>query len=299
MKTNQILILLFLTGCNLPQMNNNLDIQGHRGCRGLYPENTIEGFKKALDLGVRTLEMDVVISKDNQVVISHEPFFNHEISTSPDGDTIQEIDEKKHNIYQLTYEEIADYDVGLAPHPRFPNQSKIKATKPLLSAMFESIESYKKDLGREVYYNIEIKRVEENDGIYHPPSQEFVDLVLKTIKASGCDNRVSVQCFNHETLAHVHSSYPDQQTVMLIADTITPQKHLDKLGFTPTIYSPYYELVDKELIAFCSQKNMKVIPWTVNTPEETTRLIKLEVDGIISDYPDMTIEVWEGLQLEQ
>lgn len=291
-----VFIFTIFSGCNTNHMSNNFDIQGHRGCRGLYPENTINGYIRALELGVNTLEMDVVVSKDNKVILSHEPFFNHEISSGPNNELINETNEKQHNLYHLTYDEIKTYDVGLKDHPRFPNQIKINEYKPTLAEMFEVIEKYKQKLGREIYYNIEIKRKPAQDKIYHPIVNQFVDLVMEVIIQSGCADRTSVQCFDHATLRILHDKYPDQKTVMLVEDTLSPAKHLDLLGFTPTIYSPYYQLVNPQLVSFCKEKEMRLIPWTVNDPESTLDLIHMGVDGIISDYPDMTIELWESVK---
>ena len=106
----------------------SIDYQGHRGCRGLLPENTIPAFKKALDLGVKTLEMDVVITKDKQVILSHEPWFSHEIALDPEGNPIQLETETSHRIYQMTFEETQNYDVGSKDHPRFPEQEKMEIT---------------------------------------------------------------------------------------------------------------------------------------------------------------------------
>ena len=106
-------------------MQTTFDKQGHRGCRGLMPENTIPAMLHALELNVTTLELDVVITKDKQVVLSHEPFFNHEITTKPDGALVAEAEEKSLNIYQMTFEEVKRFDVGTRPHPRFPLQKKL------------------------------------------------------------------------------------------------------------------------------------------------------------------------------
>ena len=140
------------------QFPPNFDVQGHRGCRGLLPENTIPAFIKAIDLGVTTLEMDVVFIKDLQAIVSHEPFFNHEITTKPNGTFITEAEEKSLNIYTMNYDEVAKYDVGMKPHPRFTAQEKIKASKPLLSAVIDSAEAYtKKNNLPAIHYNIETK----------------------------------------------------------------------------------------------------------------------------------------------
>src|SRR5688500_3464035 len=144
MKNNCILVaVFFFISCTPPvsmQTNSTkqipaFDKQGHRGCRGLMPENTIAAMLKAIDLGVTTLETDIAITKDKQPILSHEPFFNHEITTKPDGSFVTEAEEKSLNIYKMDYEQVKSFDVGLKPHPRFPHQQKIKAIKPLLEEM--------------------------------------------------------------------------------------------------------------------------------------------------------------------
>ena len=158
-----------------------IDVQGHRGCRGLMPENTIPAFMKAMELGVSTLELDLVISKDRQVIVSHEPFFNHEIS-SIDGKRITEEAEKTHNIYQLTREELTKYDVGLMSHQRFPDQKNIPAQKPTLVELATAVHEKCKTLKIPLpYFNVEIKRVPEQDNIFHPEAKEFAELVIAAI----------------------------------------------------------------------------------------------------------------------
>src|SRR3954471_9017628 len=120
-------VLSMLTACIFTKKTAqpmSFDWQGHRGCRGLMPENTIPAMLHAVDLGVSTLEMDAIITKDSQVILSHEPFLNHEITTKPDGTYVNESEERQLNMYQLTYDEISHFDVGMKPHPRFPEQRK-------------------------------------------------------------------------------------------------------------------------------------------------------------------------------
>ncbi len=153
-----------------------LDIQGHRGCRGLMPENTIAGFQKAVEIGVNTLEMDVVINAGNEVVVSHEPFYHQDITTMKEGSYLTKEAAKSKNIYKMTMAEMNDYDVGLKPHPRFPLQKKVRAQKPKLEDVFETFND------RQVRFNIEIKRLPEDDGIFHPHVETFVDLVVEVVK---------------------------------------------------------------------------------------------------------------------
>ncbi len=266
------------------------DKQGHRGCRGLMPENTIPGMMHALDLGVITLEMDVVVTKDKKLVLSHEPFFNHEISTNPDGSLVKETEEKGLNIFKMNYEEVKNYDVGLRPHPRFTQQQKMKVYKPLLSDLFDSVKAYAKKSNKPLpYFNIETKSLPATDNLYHPEPAEFVELLVQQIKKAGMEKQVFIQSFDFRTLQYLHKNYPGIPTVMLIEDTdkISFEDQVKKLGFYANVYSPHYSLVTAALIEKCHQHNMRIIPWTVNDKATIEKLKALGVDGIISDYPDL------------
>lgn len=267
-----------------------LDKQGHRGCRGILPENTIQACIKAIDLGVNTLEMDVVISKDNQVLLSHEPFFNHEITTLPNGEFISESEEKNHNIYSMLYSEIEKYDVGLKPHPRFQSQLKIKAHKPLLLDVIDSVEAYTKTKNKAAfYYNIETKTTPESDVLFHPEPKAFVDLLMAIIYQKGIQNRVIIQSFDVRTLQYLHQKDPAIQTALLVEpyDAKDFSNQIKNLGFMPTIYSPAQELVNLKLVQECHSKNIKLIPWTVNDSKTIRKFVAMGVDGIITDYPNL------------
>src|SRR5690349_15225141 len=266
------------------------DIEGHRGCRGLMPENTIPAMMKALELGVTTLEMDAVITKDKQVILSHEPFFNHEITTGPNGKYVTEQEERNLNIYHMTYAQTQTYDVGLKPHPRFPNQRRLKATKPLLKEVIENVEAYHKlNGGRTVFYNIETKTQPVTDGVFHPSPGDFVNTLMTVISGANISDRVIIQSFDFRTLQILHKRYPIIKTAALVEDfdKRSLDEQLKALGFKPTIYSPHYSLVNKELIAKCHAQQVKVIPWTVNDKAKIDELKALGVDGIITDYPDL------------
>ena len=295
-----IAILIFVVACHMARKAGDntataistsaFDAQGHRGCRGLMPENTIPAMLTALNLGVTTLEMDVVITKDKQVILSHEPFMNHEIATKPDGGYIDEKDEKTFNIYQMTYDQVKQYDVGLKPHPRFPRQQKMKAVKPLLSQLIDSVNQFMMSSRRpHPFYNIETKCLPVGDNIYHPAPGEFVELLMAVIKSKQLEEKVIIQSFDFRTLKYLHEHYPNIKTAMLIEDDDkrSLEEQLQSLGFTPTIYSPNYSLLNPPVIEKCHQRNIKVIPWTVNDKPTITRLKEWGVDGMISDYPDL------------
>ena len=292
------LVIFLFVSCKTSRMTQKnmlitFDKQGHRGCRGIMPENTIPAMLKAVELGVTTLEMDIVFTKDSVAILSHEPFFNHEITTGPGGKYIDEKDERKYNIYQLGYKETQQYDVGLKPHPRFASQQKIKTSKPSLAALIDSVELYLSinNLPK-VDYNIETKTSPATDNIYHPAPEEFVMQLMKVIKSKGIENRVIIQSFDFRTLQVLHKHYPAVRTAMLIEDydKRTLAKQLKALGFTPTIYSPAYSLVNKEMVEACHSKKIKIIPWTVNDKATIDALKLLGVDGIISDYPNLLAE---------
>jgi glycerophosphoryl diester phosphodiesterase len=264
--------------------------EGHRGSRGLMPENTIPAMCKAIDLGVTTLEMDASISRDKQVVVSHDPYFNPDITTTPEGTFLSKQEGSKRLLYAMDYDSIKKYDVGLKLHPGFPRQQKIAAYKPLLSELIKASEAYAKEKGvAPLWYNIETKTKASSDNKNHPAPEEFVDLLVKVIQDAGIASRTVIQSFDIRTLQVIHRKYPNFKTSLLIepTDKRDLDEQLKDLGFVPFIYSPNYALVTPELVKDCHDKGMKVIPWTLNSKEELEKVKAAGVDGIISDYPDL------------
>ncbi len=264
------------------------DLEGHRGCRGLMPENTIPAMLKAIDLDVNTLEMDVVITADNKVLVSHDPFFSHEITTLPSGDSISEMKEQKYNIYKMAYDSVEKFDVGMRPHPRFPSQQKMKVQKPLLSTLIDSVESYLIQTDHpKVMYNIEIKSTSTNDNIFHPEPEKFADLLMDIIEKKGIQSRVIIQSFDPRVLKLVSQKYPTMRLSLLIENQKIPIRGFGrKYGFKPNILSPDYSLVTKEIVDSLHSRHIKVIPWTVDDLPSAKKLYAMGVDGIITDYPD-------------
>ncbi len=252
------------------------------------PENTIAAMMNAVDLGVTTLEMDVVISGDNKVVVSHDPFFAETITTTPDGKYLNKKQAEEYLLYKMNYNDIRKFDVGIKPHPTFAKQKKIPAYKPLLAVLIDSVEAYAKGKGRTMQYNIEIKSREGFDGIRHPDPSAFSEILITVLKEKNILNRTIIQSFDVRPLQYIHQKYPSIQLSYLVEKvTVSLQKQLDKLTFTPQVYSPNFAMVTKAMVAKCHAKGMKVIPWTVNTLKEMNELVAMGVDGIISDYPDI------------
>ncbi len=276
-----------------------VDVHGHRGARAVYPENSIEGFVYALEQGVTTLEMDVVITKDSQVILSHEPWMGFEICLDTTGKEITENEQMQYNIYKMNYAEVLQYDCGSKPHPRFPQQQKMKTTKPLLSAVIDTIEKLiaEKNLPK-VYYNIETKCLPEGDNVFHPTPEIFSELLLKVVRDKQIIERVFIQSFDVRALQYINKNYAEVKTVLLIENEKTPQENLKILGYTPYAYSPYYKLVNDSLVAFCNRQNMQTIPWTVNEAKDIERMIDYKVNGIISDNPALVLQMLKAKNIK-
>jgi glycerophosphoryl diester phosphodiesterase len=290
--------LIILAACNFSKPGNPTSFlsmklpafnkEGHRGTRGLMPENTIPSMYKALDYDVNTVEVDVLISKDKKVVISHDIYFHPDISTTPDGKHLDNKEAQKHLLYQMNYDSIKKYDVGLKLHKDFPQQQKIPAYKPLLGELIDSTDRYAKSIGKPVMYNIELKTNAAYDGTKQPPVEETVDLVMQVVKEKKIEDRSYLQSFDFRPLQILHKKYPNIVTAVLISDKDKRsfEQQLNELGYSPQMYSPHYSLVTPELVKECHKRNIKLIPWTVNTLEEMKKMKQLGVDGIITDYPN-------------
>jgi glycerophosphoryl diester phosphodiesterase len=288
----QILLILILLKISTHSAFAQFDIQGHRGCRGLMPENTIPGFLKAVESGVRTIEMDVVITSDNQVLVSHEPYMSHEICKGPDDKPITARSEKSHNIYLMTAAQVQEYDCGTNFLRKFPQQQKFKAQKPLLKEVIDATETFIKENGfPPVWYNIEIKSDPRGDLRFHPLPSAFADLVMQVVDAGNITSRTIIQSFDIRVLRHVKRENFQVQLALLVENLRGVKYNLKKLGFKPDIYSPYYKLLTKRNINFLHEQNIRVIPWTVNSSGDMKKLIDKGVDGIITDYPDRLITI--------
>lgn len=282
-----ILFLLLSWSC----LSYSFDWQGHRGARGLYPENTVGSMLEALKYPVTTLELDVVLSKDQNVIVSHEPWMNKEICLDPEGKRIKG---REFNIYKLTLDQIIKFDCGSIPYDRFPEQQNVTVGKPKLETLLDVTEATLKQLNRkEVGYNIEIKSSpeEERDG-FQPDVPTFSDIVVKAIKSKLPESRFTIQSFDWRVLRYIHKKYPEIRLVALSEDKILPEKDIERLGFKPYIFSPFYQDLKKNHVDAFHEMGVKVIPWTVNSVEDMRRIKSLGVDGIITDYPNR-IEVVE------
>jgi glycerophosphoryl diester phosphodiesterase len=289
MRYSYLLLLVALVSTSASaQKADKLDKQGNRGARGIMPENTVRSMLKALDLGVNTLFMNVVITGDKKVVLSHTPYFNNDISLTPEGKPISFKDEKKYNIYKMDYEQVQKFDVGSKVNARFPGQQKFRAHKPLLEDVIDSVQAYvKANKLPKPNYHIELKAIPKGANEFHPEPAEFADLVMEVINNKKLSKLVTISSFEVASLQHLHQEYPKVKTGLLIDEKKDFEKNIEELGFNPSVYLPYSVLVGKGLVDRCHKAGIKIIPWTVNTVKDMNYLIDLGVDGIITDYPNL------------
>lgn len=264
------------------------DEQAHRGGRGLMPENTIASEENAIRFNA-TLEMDLQMSKDGKILVSHDAYFSSDFCLTPEGQEMSKKQGYTRILHQMDYDSITKYDVGLKPHPLFPRQKKMHAVKPLLSVLIDSVEAFAKARHHVNHYNIEIKSSPAADGKYYPDLTTYVDAAMKIVLSKAIAARTMIQSFDIRALQMVHQKYPQVQTSYLVGekDVLTAEGYLKNLGFKPDIFSPEYHIVTPALLKGFHDKGIKVIVWTPNTLAELKNLKDMGVDGAITDYPDL------------
>jgi glycerophosphoryl diester phosphodiesterase len=269
-----------------------IEIHGHRGARGLFPENTLTAFKEAVKLGVDFLEMDLVVSKDHKIVVSHEAWMNSNFCLTPNGDEIEASSEKDHNLYQMNFSEIARYDCGKKANKEFPEQKSVSEHKPLLSEVVAKVDAFVKENHIcPVKYNLEIKSEIGEDEIFNPKPEEFVRLVYEEIKKLNIQSRIILQSFDVRILRELKKTDASIPISLLVENTEGLEANLEHLEFTPDIYAPEFHLIDEPLVKALKSKNIKLITWTVNEITDMKKMIALGVRGIITDYPDRIKEL--------
>jgi glycerophosphoryl diester phosphodiesterase len=285
------------------------DLQGHRGARGLLPENTLPSFQKALDLGVDTIECDMAITKDGVVVIHHDLRLNPDIARGPDGKWLEGPGPA---IRELTFEELQKYDVGrIKPGTKyandFPQQQAVDGTRiPRLSDLFDLV---KKSGNAKVGFDCETKVSPLERELTLPPG-EFARTVIAEIRKAGMASRTMIQSFDWSTLQVVQKEAPEIRTMYLSSPrTLKPEADGRPspwlAGFSPEqhgsvpkavkaaggkIWAPNQTFLTPELLAEARALGLTVIPWTVNDPKMMAKLLDMGVDGIISDRPDLVQE---------
>jgi glycerophosphoryl diester phosphodiesterase len=295
------------------------DLEGHRGTRGLAPENTLAAFRRALQIGVNTIETDMAVTRDGIIVISHETFLNPDLVRNGDGRWLVAPGPP---IHSLTLEELRRYDVGRTDPAskygrQFPEQRAADGERfPQLTELLDLV----KASGKPVRLNIETK-ITPTSGADTPNPIEFASLVVAAVRAANMSERVTVQSFDWRTLIEVKRQAPDIETSCLTIQAATMDTvkatagdaspwHAglalrDYGGSLPALvkaarcgtWSMFWRDLDAQNLAAAHALGLKVLPWTVNDRADMSRLIDLGVDGIITDYPDRLREVMAGKKM--
>lgn len=291
-----ILSLITIFGCKSTQQQKNrvvnfpvFSAEAHRGGRGLMPENTIIAMQHAMTMdNITTLEMDTHVTKDNQVVVTHDDYLSPAFTLTPDGNEIPKADAKKYPVYQMNYDLLKNFDVGTKVNTGFPQQKKIKTYIPLLADLIDAVQKDIKLKGKkQLFYNIETKSEVAGDNVVNPTPEIFVKLLMDVIERKKITPFVVIQSFDKRTIQIINQKYPGVKTSFLISNKKSYEENIADLGYKPFIYSPEWKLVNENLIKKAHADGVKVIPWTVNTKKDIDYLRSLNVDGIISDYPDL------------
>jgi glycerophosphoryl diester phosphodiesterase len=298
------------------------DLEGHRGARGLAPENTLPGFARALGLGVTTLEMDLAVTKDGVVVVTHDSTLNPDLVREPEGIWLRQPGDA---IRMLRAADLRRYDVGRirpgsAYASMFPDQVGVDGTPmPTLREVYDLVRRARNE---EVRFNVETKS-DPGWPTRTPAPDVFAKLVIDVIRKAGMAPRTMIQSFDWRTLKEVQKEAPEIETVCLTTEELGGRQLArgqpgaspwlggldadDYGGSAPRlaaaaqcrVWSPRFRDLNAESLAEAHRLGVRVVPWTANEPADMKALIELGVDGIISDRPDRLRDVMrqKGLPL--
>jgi glycerophosphoryl diester phosphodiesterase len=258
-----------------------LEIQGHRGARSVLPENTLPAFEYALSIGVDTLELDLAVTKDQKLVVSHDPHINPVICKAPDG---RAIESPGPLIFDMKLSDVKKYDCGALQNPRFPKQKPVPGTPmPTLEEVFSLVKKSRHPSAKTVQFNIETKILPDTPQ-YTTDPKTFARLVVESIRKSGFLARSTLQSFDYRTLEEAKILEPKLRRVTLSEN---PKEDLVKTTseLKPYAMSPQWEMLDLAKVKAIQALGSKVIPWTLNTEEAWAKVIAMGVDGIITDDP--------------
>lgn len=270
--------IYFLYQFALAQVHE-VEIYGHRGFRGKYPENSLIGFQKAIELGITGIELDVVVNKNKELVISHEHFFQKEFCFDSLGKEIQK--EKENIIYKLTQEQISKFDCGSKYHAAFPNQLKIKTTKPLFQDFINTTNL------QNVILLFEVKSNPKEYGISQPEPKEYCEIILNELKNYPFKTNVRIMSFDNQILEELHKLDSTFPLIYLTYLPKSPTYFLKELSFTPFALGMFYPTINKRKVEKLHKVNVKLFAWTVNSTSYLEKFQKIEVDGVITDFPDL------------
>ena len=268
------LILLSLLLSSLIMGQGEYKIFGHRGCRGIYPENTIEGFKKAISFGVDGIEFDVVVNKNQELVISHESYIdtNYCLTNKLDNDSL--------NIYKMINAEIKKIDCGSKFVKEFPNQLKVKERKPTFKEFKKELNEYNGDILFEI--KCEYNLVNE----YFPEYENYAKIIFKETRYSKQLDKIYFMSFDYRILNELFKIMPNSKYIYLSSNKEFEQE-MKFLNFEPYGVGLDYNIISQKIIDFVHNKKQVIYGWTINDKENSKTLTSMGLDGVITDYPNI------------
>ena len=294
--TAALLIALPVVNGMAQQRKYVVDVQAHRGGMGLFPEESLEAMLNAVDLGVNTLEMDLCVTQDKKVILSHDKYFSHRFTTRPDGTPVME-GEPREYFWHMPYDSVARYDVGLRQNPDMPEQKTVATPKRLLADVVAAVEAYTKARGLSpMHYNIEIKCDPDQaggiEGRDWPEYHEVLDICIAALDALNLGDRLIIQTFDTRSLNYINERYPGHRLSYLIGGgSGTYEQIMSRLNFTPEWFSPAWTIMDQSMVDRAHADGMKIVTWTVDEKEQMRRVIDMGVEAVISNYPNCLLEV--------
>ena len=272
MRQLTLLISIFVSTTSLA-----LEIQGHRGSRWTHPENTLPGFREALNAKADVLEFDLGMTKDGVLVVSHDAVLNPQICRHKNGEPLK----KRFVIYHNTLKELKKIDCGSMINPRFPQQKTIFHTE---IPTFEEALIWVKEQSGQFALNVETKVSAEAEKPTASP-QAFAKELARLIKKYNLVDRTVVQSFDFRSLGEIRKILPKVRTALLVWKQTWPEIKADAKKYKVNIISPSYKWLNKKIVRESHAMNLRVIPWTVNNESHWRAMIDLGVDGIITDRP--------------
>ena len=250
--------------------HKSIQVHGHRGARARMPENTLPAFEYAIEVGVDVLELDMAVTKDNVLVVSHDPILHAPVCKGP---------VEKAVIHELTLAQVKEWDCGAVQNPGFKDQKVIPGTRmPTLDEVFALA------LKGPFEFNIETKIFKDHPE-YSPRPAEFSKLVVEAVRRHKLEKRVMIQSFDFRTLVEARKIAPEIRLSALYEQGPKDFVTLSREGANAEIVSPQYRLVTTEKVIAAHAKGLQVVPWTANKVEDWDKLVRAGVDAIISDDP--------------
>ena len=249
-------------------------IFGHRGCRGIYPENTIEGFKKAIEFGVDGIELDVVVNKNQELVISHESYIDTSYCLT------NKIDNESLNIYKMNISEIQDIDCGSKFVKEFPNQLKVKEKKPTYKEFKKELIDYQGDILFEIKCDYDL--VNE----YFPDYEKYAKIIFEETRFSRHFDNIYFMSFYYRILNELFKIMPNSKYIYLSSNKEF-EKQMKLLNFEPFGVGIDFNIISQKIIDLVHNKKQVIYGWTINDEENSKSLTSMGLDGVITDYPNI------------